>query len=497
MSKLVCQMKKVKKNDVRGYQIHNLRESESKTNPDIDKSLEHLNRDFVNPEPINFMKKWKETYESQNVSGRALRKDAVFYNEFIIGSDKQFFDKLDQSEKDRFFKVATDFFKERYGEQNVLYSIAHYDETRGAGAHAHVAIVPMRDGKLQSKNVFNRNELRYLQDELPKVLQREGFEIERGQEGSKAKHIETATYKMLKSQEAEKVAKQDLEYTKQHVELLNEEIESKTAALDKIEEIESVEYQEKRTWYGKKTDQVVVDQEDFAQLKQLAEDHANLKAELDHANQENRVLARKNEELATERDRYADQSHKLGLELHNHKTDLERVVKLATKKERDAFMAKANDIVEENKAIAIKEIDKNRQEVNLMRSTIAEKDEEIDYLKVGFEVKKNQVQEKDQQIRKLTDELRLLKESFEKYKEQVKKQIEKAVIQTTKFARNAMMKANHEWIKENVGGKATVEHSRARREIEQRSEEIRQELVQKEIEKEQNKGMDRDGGMER
>lgn len=497
MSKLVCRMAKVKKKSVRGFQIHNLRELKSKTNPDIDPTRSHLNKDFINDQPINFKKKWEKRIEEGYTINREIRHDATLYNEFIIGSDKEFFDKLDQAEKDRFFKTATDFFTERYGKENVLYSIAHYDELRGAGAHAHVAVVPLKDGKLTSKAVFDRKELRYLQEELPKALQRAGFDIERGRKGSKAQHIETATFKMMKAEEAEKLAIDETKYAQQHLDLLNEEIEAKTAALDKIEEIESVEYQEMRTWYGKKSDQVVVDYADFDQIKQLAENHEKLKTELVHANQEYRTLQEKYVDLEKEKDRYADQNHKLGLELHQHKTDVERIVKESTKIEREELFEKANDLVEKNKKIAIKEIDKIRQEVNLLKSTIVEKDEEIEYLKVGFEVKKNQVHEKDQQIRKLSDELELLKQSFEKYKNHVKDQIEKAVKETTKIVRKAMMKANHEWIKTNLDSKATVDHSFAEKEIEQRSEEIRQELVQKEIEKEQNKGLDRDGGMER
>lgn len=492
MSKLVCRMAKVKKNDIRGYQIHNLRELKSNTNPDIDPTRSHLNKDFINDQPINFKKKWEERIKEGYTLKREIRGDATRYNEFIIGSDKEFFDKLDQAEKDRFFKTATDFFTERYGKENVLYSIAHYDELRGAGAHAHVAVVPLKDGKLTGKEVFDRKELRYLQEELPKALQRAGFDIERGREGSKAQHIEMATLKMTEAEKAAKLAIDDTKYAQQHLDLLNEEIEAKTAALDKIEEIESVEYQEKRTWYGKKTDQVVVDHADFDQIKQLAEDHEKLKTELVHVNQEHRNLQEKYENLEKEKDRYADQNHKLGLELHQHKTDVERIVKESTKIEREELFEKANDLVEENKKIAIKEIDKNRQEVNLLKSTIVEKDEEIEHLKVGFEVKKNQVQEKDLQIRKLSDELELLKQSFEKYKNQVKDQIEKAVKETTKIVRKAMMKANHEWIKTNLDSKATVDHSFADKEIGQRSDEIQQELIQKE----QNR-LDRDNGIER
>lgn len=506
MSKLVCRMAKVKKNGVRGYQIHNQRELKSKTNPDIDPTRSHLNKDFINDQPINFKEKWEERIEEGYTLKRAIRDDATRYNEFIIGSDKDFFDKLDQKEKDRFFKTATDFFTERYGKENVLYSIAHYDEPRGAGAHAHVAVVPLKDGKLTGKEVFNRNELRYLQEELPKALQRAGFDIDRGREGSKAKHIETATFKQMKAEEAEKLAKDETKYAQQHLDLLNEEIESKTAALDKIEEIESVEYQEKRTWYGKKTDQIVVDRDDFEQIKTAAEDHERLKTELDHAIQENRVLQEKYEKVENEKDRYADQNHKLGLELHNHKTDVERIVKESTKVEREALFAKANELVEKSKAAARAEIDRNRQEIDYtihsLKSQIRDKDERIDHVYEVSEEKDAEIRKKDQligakdqQIRKLTSELELLKQSFEKYKDQVKKQIDKAVKETTKIVRTAVMKANTNWIQKNVDNHASFLHQDDKRQIEMESRQIEEELREKNEQKELR--LDKDQELER
>ena len=269
-SKLVCRMAKVKKNDVKGYQIHNQRERESKTNPDINASLSHLNRDYINAQHISYMEKWKETFEAQNESKRALRKDAVFFNEFVVGSDRDFFKDMNQSEKERFFKVSTDFFTERYGEQNVLYSIAHFDELKGAGAHAHIAIVPMRDGKLQSKNVFNRNELKALQSELPQYLQKHGFDIERGKEGSKAQHIDTATYKVLKSQEAVLMAEQQRQTIQGETKLLEAKKEDLKELFDKVERIDSLEFEEHKTIFGKETGKIVVDREDFEQMKELS-----------------------------------------------------------------------------------------------------------------------------------------------------------------------------------------------------------------------------------
>lgn len=269
-SKLVCRMAKVKKNDVKGYQIHNQRERESKTNPDISSSLSHLNRDYINAKHISYMEKWKEIFESQNESKRALRKDAVFFNEFVVGSDRDFFKDMDQSEKERFFKVSTDFFKERFGEQNVLYSVAHFDELKGAGAHAHIAIVPMKGGKLQSKNVFDRNELKALQSELPQYLQKHGFDIERGKEGSKAQHIDTATYKVLKSQETVLIAEQQLETIQSETKLLEAKKEDLKELFEKVERIDTLEYEEQKSIFGKETGNIVIDREDFEQLKDLA-----------------------------------------------------------------------------------------------------------------------------------------------------------------------------------------------------------------------------------
>src|SRR5699024_11685656 len=56
-------------------------------------------------------------------------------------------------------------------------------------------VVPMRDGKLQGKNVFNRQELLWLQDKFPEHMKKQGFELKRGERGSDRKHIETAKFK--------------------------------------------------------------------------------------------------------------------------------------------------------------------------------------------------------------------------------------------------------------------------------------------------------------
>src|SRR5699024_10933012 len=130
--------------------------------------------------------------ESQKTGTRKTRKDAVLVNELLVTSDKDSFDRLDPAEQKRFFEESYKLFSERDGGQNIAYATVHMDEKT---PHMHVGVVPMRDGKLQRKNVFNRQELLWLQDKFPEHMQKLGFELERGEKGSGREHIETQEFK--------------------------------------------------------------------------------------------------------------------------------------------------------------------------------------------------------------------------------------------------------------------------------------------------------------
>lgn len=75
----------------------------------------------------------------------------------------------------RFFKLVYDCTKERYGAGNVLQGYVHMDETT---PHIHMPVVPVRDGRVSAKAVFNRRELPAYQRELDAVMAKappEGF----------------------------------------------------------------------------------------------------------------------------------------------------------------------------------------------------------------------------------------------------------------------------------------------------------------------------------
>src|SRR5699024_8114970 len=134
----------------------------------------------------------REIIESQQTCTRKRRKNAVLVNEWLGPSDRDFFEQQDLEEQKQFFEKSYNLFYERYGKQNIAYATVHNDEQT---PHMHLGVVPMRDGKLQGKNVFNRQELLWLQDKFPEHMKKQGFELKRGERGSDRKHIETAKFK--------------------------------------------------------------------------------------------------------------------------------------------------------------------------------------------------------------------------------------------------------------------------------------------------------------
>ncbi|WP_116290311.1 MobV family relaxase [Klebsiella pneumoniae] len=206
MSYSIIRMQKMKSNGIKGIQFHNQRERESETNPDINKADSHLNYDLINGQrQIDYNEKISQVIEDNVTSGKKIRKDAVKLAEFLITSDKEFFDKISPKEQKRYFETAHEFLADRYGEKNLIYATVHYDEKT---PHMHVGFVPVtEDGRLSAKDFFGqKKQLVSLQDDFNKYLKQNDFDLERGVSSSR-KHVETAKYKAQTFQSMEKEAK--------------------------------------------------------------------------------------------------------------------------------------------------------------------------------------------------------------------------------------------------------------------------------------------------
>lgn len=201
MSKVVARMAKMKIGNLAGIQRHNQRETDNHSNEDIDTDRSNLNYDLVNVEPIKYKEQIHEIINSQRKSTRAIRKDAVLVDEWIVTSDKNFFENLQTPEETRqFFQTAVEYFSDRCGSQNIAYATVHLDETT---PHMHMGIVPMVDGRLSSKAMFSRQALKEIQEEFPKYLRDKGYEIERGFRGSEQQHLSVPEYKEVQQKVAE------------------------------------------------------------------------------------------------------------------------------------------------------------------------------------------------------------------------------------------------------------------------------------------------------
>ena len=200
MSMIVARMQKMKSGNLVGIGNHNQRKTQNHTNKEIDPSLSKLNYDLVGLTE-NYKRDIEKFINENKSSPRAVRKDAVLINEWIISSDRDFFKDLSQEEIKNFFSSAKDYFAENFGEENIRYAIVHLDEST---PHMHMGIVPFdKDNKLSAKRVFNREALRNIQEDLPKYLQEQGFEIKRGLEGSDRKNLTVPEFKEMKREQKE------------------------------------------------------------------------------------------------------------------------------------------------------------------------------------------------------------------------------------------------------------------------------------------------------
>ena len=191
-------MEKYKRADIVGIERENERNENYKStrNPQIDKSRTHLNY-----HTIPFEKKYLSFIDERikRLSPkRKIKDDAVLITSFILGSDKEFFDRITAEQQKQFFADCTDFFSERYGKENVVSAVVHLDEST---PHLHFNLMPVTGGRLCAKILFDRTALRDLQTDFYEAVGKK-YGLKRGKEGSTAKHLDTVAFKTKKMTEA-------------------------------------------------------------------------------------------------------------------------------------------------------------------------------------------------------------------------------------------------------------------------------------------------------
>ena len=314
-------MKKFKSADIKGMQIHNQREKESKTNMDIDKERSLLNYDLLNNNPIDYDKRIQREIDERYSGERAIRKDAVKLCSFVVTSDKAFFDGLNPQEEKRFFEESLNFLQDRYGEKNMVYAVVHKDEKT---PHMHVGMVPITsEGQLAAKQFFGKKiELQQLQDKYHEHVVKKGFNLERGV-SSDRKHVEAQRFKALSVNEQVKSLENELKEKREEKQLMEKsikEVEGRLSdlgkSLDHIKKVDEVEVKEKGGLIRSRT--VELAQEDFEGIKSLAKVSEGLKTKSDQFEgyllqevQRNDRLQDENKVLKKENNRLRDENKEL------------------------------------------------------------------------------------------------------------------------------------------------------------------------------------------
>ncbi len=186
-------MEKYHKTDIVGVEQENERdETYQADNPQIDPTRTRENYNLIKRQR-SYTQFINDKIATLNLPTK-VRKDAVLMCSFVVGSDREYFGRLSQQEQQQFFFDCTRFFAERYGEENIISAVVHMDETT---PHLHLNLVPIAGGRLSAKTLFGRKELQSLQTDFHAAVGKK-WNLQRGREGSQAKHLSTAEFKAKK-----------------------------------------------------------------------------------------------------------------------------------------------------------------------------------------------------------------------------------------------------------------------------------------------------------
>jgi hypothetical protein len=163
-------------------------------NNDIDPERTHLNENILDDGSGRTLReKIKAVTDTRKNPDVKIRKDAILFCSVLVSASPEFFEGKSKEECMEYFKCAAGHLQERYGKENCVGAHVHFDEKT---PHMHFVFVPMtKDRRLSSKEINSRGKLRNLQDELPKQLRRDGFDVKRGEENSPQIHTDTRVWK--------------------------------------------------------------------------------------------------------------------------------------------------------------------------------------------------------------------------------------------------------------------------------------------------------------
>lgn len=207
MSYAIIRNANYKKDNLAGLYKHNERKNTNYSNKDINKnkSIKNYSIKKCNTTYSNAIKLLQK---ENNLKGRIIKTTNVVC-EFIITSDRKFFERIGEEETKRYFQTAYDFvanYKE-LGEKYILSANIHMDEST---PHLHLVFIPVVHTKDKKGNKIEKiacseywrgkDSYKKLQDNFYKYIKDKGFNLERGN-SRKIEHLSTEKLKQITNYE--------------------------------------------------------------------------------------------------------------------------------------------------------------------------------------------------------------------------------------------------------------------------------------------------------
>ena len=206
MSFAIIRNTKYKRENLKGIYRHNERKNKNYSNENIDKDKSYLNYSIKSPK-YRYDKEFDRLKEEYNLKGQ-IKVVSNIACEYIITSDKQFFDEIGEEETKRYFETAYNFVAEykNLGEQYIMSAKVHMDEET---PHMHLVFLPVvhttdRKGnnidKLACSEFWKaKDSYRQLQNAFFEYMESNGFDLKRGlpKEETNREHYTVKEYKNI------------------------------------------------------------------------------------------------------------------------------------------------------------------------------------------------------------------------------------------------------------------------------------------------------------
>ena len=216
MSYAIIRNTKYKRENLKGIFRHNERRNKNYSNENIDKEKSYLNYSLKSPQ-YSYEKEFDRIREKYNLKGQ-IKTVSNIACEYIITSDKEFFETIGEEETKRYFETAYKFVCEYkdLGEEYILSAKVHMDEET---PHLHLVFIPVVH--TQDKNGNNIDKIAcsefwkakdtyiQLQNAFHSYITENGFDLERGKSSSR-EHLSVKDFKEITNYEKSKKTLEDI-----------------------------------------------------------------------------------------------------------------------------------------------------------------------------------------------------------------------------------------------------------------------------------------------